>query len=583
MYLLLRRYFALLATYLKPQWRRSLLLGLLLLGSTALQLLSPQLLRAFIDTAQTHGFSLSLLTIALLFIGITLLKKLAAIADIYLGEYVAWTATNQLRSDMVAHCLALDLSFHKAHTPGELIERIDGDVDTLSNFFSRLIIQLGGSALLLLGIVAVFLRIDWRAGLGASIYIVAFLSIITTMRRRIIPLWVAEREISADFYGFLGERLEGTAEIRANGATHATMQRFSLLLRHWFPITFKTHIAATWMNIVNFALICGSVLFTILLGAYLHNVSLATVTIGTIFAMYTYIVMLIGPIWSVQRQLQDLQQAEACIQRIDELLGITSLLRNDHNTPLATGPLAVEFAHVTFGYEPEVAVLRDLSFTVQPEKILGVLGRTGSGKTTLARLLFRLYDPQQGYIHLDNIPIQQAHLHEVRKRIGLVTQDVQIFQATVRANLTFFNPGISDERIMATIAELGLSDWYSTLPAGLDTVLGAGGSGLSAGEAQLLAFTRVFLADPGVIILDEASSRLDPATEALLEKAMNTLLTNRTAIIIAHRLTTLQRADDILLLHDGELLEYGPYELLAHDPTSHFSQLLSVGMEEIFS
>ncbi len=583
MYLLLRRYFALLATYLKPQWRRSLLLGLLLLGSTGLQLLSPQLLKTFIDTAQTHGFSLSLLTIALLFIAITLLKKLATIADIYLGEYIAWTATNQLRSDMVAHCLALDLSFHKAHTPGELIERIDGDVDTLSNFFSRLIIQLGGNALLLLGIVAIFFHIDWRAGLGASIYIVAFLTIITTMRRRIIPLWVAERKISADFYGFLGEGLEGTAEIRANGATHAIMQRFFLLLRRWFPITFKTHMATTRMSIVNFALICGSILFTILLGAYLHNVSPATVTVGTIFAMYTYTVMLIGPIWSVQRQLQDLQQAEACIQRIDELLGITSLLRNDHNTPLAAGPLAVEFAHVTFSYEPEVTVLRDLSFTVQPGKILGVLGRTGSGKTTLARLLFRLYDPQQGCIRLDNMPIQQAHLREVRKRIGLVTQDVQIFQATVRANLTFFNPAISDERIMTTITQLGLSDWYSTLPAGLDTMLGAGGSGLSAGEAQLLAFTRVFLDDPGVIILDEASSRLDPATEALLEKAMNTLLTNRTAIIIAHRLTTLQRADDILLLHDGELLEYGPYELLAHDPTSHFSQLLSVGMEEIFS
>jgi ATP-binding cassette subfamily B protein len=160
---------------------------------------------------------------------------------------------------------------------------------------------------------------------------------------------------------------------------------------------------------------------------------------------------------------------------------------------------------------------------------------------------------------------------------------VQIFQATVRANLTFFNPAISDKRIMTTIAELGLSDWYSTLSAGLDTVLGAGGSGLSAGEAQLLAFTRVFLYDPGVIILDEASSRLDPATEALLERAMNTLLTNRTAIIIAHRLTTLQRADDILLLNDGELLEYGSYELLAHDPSSHFSHLLSVGLEEMFS
>ncbi|MDQ2903431.1 MAG: ABC transporter ATP-binding protein/permease [Chloroflexota bacterium] len=577
----LRRSFSLLAVYLKPQWRRSLLLALLLLVNTGLQLLNPQLLKAFIDTVLAHGLSLTLLTIALLFVGTSLLKQLAAIADTYLGEYVAWTATNQLRSDLVEHCLSLDLSFHKARTPGELIERIDGDIDTLSNFFSRLIVDLGGNALLLVGILVIFFRIDWSIGWGASLYVLIFLGVLVVMRRRLVPLWVAQRQASADFYGFLGEQLEGTAEVRANGATSAMMRRFILLLRAWFPITFKARMMTTGLTIVNFALISGGLLLTLILGVYLRGLHPATITVGTIFAMYRYAFLLIGPIWSIQNHLQDLQQVEACIQRLDELLRTTSVLRDGPGAHLAEGPLALEFEHVTFGYEPDVPVLHDLNFSMQPGKVLGVLGRTGSGKTTLARLIFRLYDTQQGCIRLGGVPVREACLPELRRHIGFVTQDVQLFQASMRDNLTFFNRALSDERILTTIADLGLSTWYQSLPAGLDTMLGAGGVGLSAGEAQLLAFTRVFLQDPGVIVLDEASSRLDPATAALLEQTLDRLIAGRTTIIVAHRLATIQRVDDILILDEGALREYGPRELLASDPASYFFHLLHVDLEGI--
>lgn len=581
--MLFRRYFGLLAAYLKPQWWRSLLLSLLLIGNTSLQLLNPQLLKTFIDTALARGVSLTLLMVALLYFGIALLKQFVAIADTYLGEYVAWTAANQLRSDLVAHCLSLDFSFHKAHTPGELIERIDGDIDTLSNFFSRLMIQLVGSSLLLLGIAAIFFQINWIAGIGASLYALIFLSVITMMNQRIVPLWVAQRQASADFYGFLGEHLEGTAEIRTNGATGAVMRHFFLLLRSWFPITFKARMMTTRLHIVNFLLISGGLLLTLILGIYLRGLYPATVTVGTIFAMYSYTFLLIGPVWSIQAQLQDLQQVEACIQRIDELLGTTSVLREDHDVPLPRGPLSIEFKHVTFGYDADVPVLRDVGFSVEPGKILGVLGRTGSGKTTLARLIFRFYDPQQGRVSLGGILVQETGLHELRRHVGVVTQDVQLFQASVRDNLTFFDREIPDERLLTTIADLGLSAWYSSLPQGLDTMLGSGAAGLSAGEAQLLAFTRVFLHDPEVIILDEASSRLDPATAALLERAMDKLMAGRTTIIIAHRLSTIQRTDNILILEDGALLECGERALLARDPASHFSRLLQADLEGVLA
>jgi ABC-type multidrug transport system fused ATPase/permease subunit len=226
-------------------------------------------------------------------------------------------------------------------------------------------------------------------------------------------------------------------------------------------------------------------------------------------------------------------------------------------------------------------VLRGINFTLQPGRVLGLLGRTGSGKTTLARLVFRLFDPTHGLIELGGVSLTLPQLKPLRQRVALVTQDVQLFQASVRDNLTFFDRSVPDERILEVIHELGLSAWYENLPKGLDTKLESGGRSLSAGEAQLLAFTRVFLKDPGLIILDEASSRLDPATEQLIERAMDRLLQNRTAIIIAHRLGTIHRTDEIMILEKGAIVEHGGRKALGADADSRFYHLLQTGLEEV--
>jgi ABC-type multidrug transport system fused ATPase/permease subunit len=201
----------------------------------------------------------------------------------------------------------------------------------------------------------------------------------------------------------------------------------------------------------------------------------------------------------------------------------------------------------------------------------------------MTRLVFRLYEVISGEVRVGEMPVDTVPLGNLRRRVGLVTQEVQLFNATIRDNLTFFDDSIPDEQIMTALRRLELMPWYQALPDGLDTVLESGGRGLSAGEAQLLAFTRVFLQDPGLIILDEASSRLDPATEALIERAVDHLLQNRSAIIVAHRLTTVQRADDILVLQDGRVKEYGDRLELISDPESHFAQLLRTGLEEVLA
>jgi ATP-binding cassette subfamily B protein len=228
-------------------------------------------------------------------------------------------------------------------------------------------------------------------------------------------------------------------------------------------------------------------------------------------------------------------------------------------------------------------VLDDVSLHLEPGEVLGLLGRTGSGKTTISRLLFRLHDVRSGAVRLGGIDIRDPRLDELRSRVGLVTQDVQLFAGTLRDNVSLFDPDVSDAELIGVFESLDLAEWLEELSDGLDTVLGHTGRGLSAGEAQLVALARVFLKDPGLVVLDEASSRLDPHTEELLEHAMMRLLQGRTGIVIAHRLTTVRRADSVLLLDGGKVAEAGRRDELAADPHSRFSQLVRAGLGEVLA
>src|SRR5947209_5058387 len=547
----LKKYLKLLVNYLRPQLRRTLLMGLLLLTSIGLQLANPQVLRYFIDTATGGGTAPSLMVAALLFIGIALTNQAISIYARYLSENVAWTATNQLRTDLVAHCLTLDMAYHKEHTSGELIERIDGDVNVLSNFFSKFVVYLLGNVILMVGVLLLLFQIDWRVGLAVSIF--AFLATVTLVRirARAVPYWVAERQMNAHFYGFLSEQLAGTEDIRGNGATGYVMRRFHQLLHNWYPVSRRASLGFYAMGMTTLTLFAIGNALAFALGAYLW--SIGKISLGTVYLIFYYTNLLTQPIEQIRTQLQDLQRAGASIQRVQELLQTTPSIVEGAGSLLPTGALSVEFRNATFGYVEDNTVLRNMTFHLQPGKVLGVLGRTGSGKTSLVRLLLRLYDYQEGEIRLGNVPIREVALHTLRQRVGMVTQDVQLFRATVRDNLTFFNRTIPDARIIEVLDDLGLSKWYRSLPRGLDTELGSDGEGLSAGEAQLLAFTRVFLARPGLVILDEASSRLDPATEYLIERAVSKLLLGRTGIVIAHRLGTMQLAHAILILEDAPI------------------------------
>jgi ATP-binding cassette subfamily B protein len=421
-------------------------------------------------------------------------------------------------------------------------------------------------------------------------------------------VWGEISRAYADLHGYIEERIGGTEDIRANGSTQYVMNglypKMALLedrrvVAHlWGGLTFHTsHMLFVFVWVATLAL-AGSL--------YLQG----QMSIGTMYLFVAYILLMEEPIKYIRRQAGNLQKAIASIARINEFFQLQPEVKEQVTAVLPEGAVSVNFENVTFAYKDQSSVisvqssddseessnplisqsqnvLKDISFDLKPGKILGLLGRTGSGKTSLTRLLFRLYDVDEGAITLAGIDVRTVSLADLRGHIGMVTQDVQLFEATVRDNLTLFRnydaqaKPIQDEQIIAAIKTLGLESWFNDLPDGLDTLLKAGGQGLSAGEAQLLAFTRVFLRDPHLIILDEASSRLDPATEQLLERAIDRLLYGRTAIIIAHRLGTVQRADDILILEHGRVAEHGERILLANNPKSRFYKLLQTGLEEV--
>ncbi|HWI64650.1 MAG TPA: ABC transporter ATP-binding protein [Symbiobacteriaceae bacterium] len=576
------RYLALLARYLRHQWPKVALLSVLLAGGIGLQLYNPQILRRFLDTATAGTGSAALPGQAALFIALALTNQLVTAMARYVGEQVSWTATNDLRADLSAHCLALDLSFHKRRTPGEMVERIDGDVTALSNFFSQMVIDIVGNLVLMAGVLLLLFREDWRAGLAMTFFAGITLWVLGAIRSFAVPFWAEQRQVSAELYGFLGEALSGTEAIRSSGASGHILHRFFRLTQRWYAANVKSGMsgAVMWTSSLFIFTLGNALAFS--LGAYLYGSG--TITLGTVYLLFHYTELLRRPIEQIRTQLQDLQKAGASIDRVEELTRTVSAIADGCGTPVPDGPLAVDFGQVTFAYEDdEEPVLADVAFALKPGEVMGLLGRTGSGKSTLARLLLRFYDPTAGSIRLGDVDLRDARLNDLRRHVGFVTQDVQLFAASVRDNLTFFDPSVPDGRILAVLDDLGLGPWVRALPAGLDTLLESGGGGLSAGEAQLLAFGRVFLADPGLVILDEASSRLDPATEALVERAVDRLLAGRTGIIIAHRLATVQRADTILILEDGHIAEYGEREQLARDPDSRFARLLHTGLEEVLA
>ena len=405
-----------------------------LLTGIAVKLVNPQVLRYFLDTAQAGGTTEAavssraqlLLGAAGLFILFAILQQAMSLATHYTAKAVGWTATNRLRADLALHLLRLDMPFHKSRTPGELIDRADGDVTQLANFFSKFSINFLGDGLLVLGILTLLFRENAWLGAGILVYTVVTLLVLRSVQVLAVPRWAAERQAGAELYGFIEERISGAEEICAAGAEAYVMRRLYEMMR-WFNQKSRSALVVSSLtyNLTNLVYVIGYAA-GLAAGVYLYTQGQAS--IGTAYLITAYIGMLSDPLQSIREQVEDLQQASANIQRVQELLDLRPLVGEPAREPvtltgtdsLPGGPLSVAFEAVSFKYQDNGAgtngevgpenVLHEISFRIQPGRVLGILGRTGSGKSTLTRLLFRLYDPAQGVIKLDGVDIRAVQL-----------------------------------------------------------------------------------------------------------------------------------------------------------------------------
>lgn len=566
------------AAYLRPHGPRLALLAVLFFAGIGLQLANPQLAKTFIDQASAGSPFDRLIRIAGVFLAVALLTQVATVAEVYVAEDLGWRTTNALRVDLTAHVFALDDGFHADHGAGELLERIDGDVAAIAGFFARFVVHVLGSALFLLGVLALLWREDWRIGGLLSAFALASVGYLTRGGGFVGRRSQESRVVNADLSAYLEERLSALPDIKANGADGATMRGLHARLAARFRVDRDALLAASlFSGAANTALVAATVA-SLATAARLQQSG--AITLGGVYLVFRYTGMLRMPLERLSRHMNSFQRAMGGIVRVRELLATEPRITDGAGGDLPAGALAVELDAVEFAYDRE-PVLQNVSCRVEPGHVLGLLGRTGSGKTTIARLLFRLFDVDGGAVRVSGIDVRDLRVDALRRRVGLVTQDVQLFHGTLRDNVRLFDPDVGDDRLVTVFAALGLDEWLAELPDGLDTVLGPTARGLSAGESQLVALARVFLEDPGLVVLDEASSRLDPHTEALLEHAIDRLLAGRTGIVIAHRLRTIVRADEVLILDAGRVIEHGDRVAFAADPTSRFAELLRTGLPEV--
>ena len=581
-----------LAALLRPDSRRWVGLGLSVALASGLSLAGPLVVRRIIDMAADGAAAEQLTSLALLYLALAIATQLITVVVSWFATVTAWHTTNQIRLQLAGHVLGLDHEFYRRHTPGELIQRVDGDVTSVSDFLGRVVPRVVGAAAMVVGMVAVLAVVDWRLAIGALAYVVLSAGLIVRGRHRAVGEASDEMGAYAQLYGGIEERLTAAEDLRANGAgshamwrfieesagaMHSSVRRESAFLRLWWAVQGSVAVGS------SVSLVAGALL-----------VSNGSISLGTAFLMFQYVLLLERPLEDVVQQLETVQKANGAMVRVIDLLAERPTIIDAGTTCPAAGPLAIDFDAVSFGYasighsslhhspadtgtSDGDRVLHQISLSIGAGRSVGIVGRTGSGKTTLSRLVVRLVEATHGQVRLGGVAIADIPMVELRRRVALIPQEVELFSGTVRDNVTLFDPDPTDQQVAGALHRVGLS---ALVTGGIHRELGAGGAGLSAGEAQLLALARVWLREPDLVVLDEATARIDPATEVQLETAIAELMRGRTTIVIAHRLSTLRHVDEIVVLDHGIVVEHGTREALAADTSGRFHQLLALALED---
>jgi ATP-binding cassette subfamily B multidrug efflux pump len=548
--------------YLRPYWVWVLVALAAIISASVLQLAQPYLMKLAIDRYISAGDVAGMNRIALLFLAILLASFVLEFVQTYVLQLTGQRIMFDLRAQIYGHLQRLDVAYYDRNPVGRMMTRVTTDVDALNDLFTSGVVSVFGDIFTLAGIMIVLLAMDWRLALVAFSVLPLIVVITQWFRRGVRDSYRTVRTWIARINAFLQENITGMA----------TVQLFRREARNFaqFDGINGRHRDANIDSIVYYAVfyplveVVGALATALIIwwgGAWVLGGAL---TLGSLVAFIQYSQRFFRPISDMSEKFNLLQSAMAASERIFKLL----------DTPVAvTSPAApgraewrghVTFDHVSFAYDGEHDVLRDVSFEVRPGQRVGIVGATGAGKSTIINLLMRYYDVTKGRVLVDGVDVRDIDLSELRRRFSLVLQDVHLFSGTIGGNVRLGNPDIGDDDVQRALQAVHADRFVDRLPRGVETPVAERGATLSTGQKQLLSFARALAFDPRILVLDEATSSIDTDTELLIRDALRVLMAGRTTIAVAHRLSTLQDMDTILVLHKGQLREAGSHqELLA--------------------
>jgi ATP-binding cassette subfamily B protein len=493
---------------------------------------------------------------------------------------VSETALAGLRSRTFRHIHDLSMLHQQSERRGSMVSRVTSDVDQISQF-----LQTGGVLLLLssgqlIVSTVVMLVYSWQLTVVVLLAFLPAVVVIRLFQQRLARVYRIVRERTGVMLGAVAESVVGATVIRAYGVAGRTERRLDTAIDE-LRVGQQRALRTSVTSFSSGELGAGLALAAVVVVGVLLGVN-GDLTVGELTAFLFLVTLFIQPVQIATDVLNDAQNAVAGWRRVLDVLDIRPDVADpdEQGVPLPPGPLSVRFDDVSFRYPGGPVVLADVSLDIAPRTKVAVVGETGSGKTTFAKLLTRLMDPVSGDVQLSGVSLRSVRFASLRSRVVMVPQDGFLFDATVAENVRFARPELSDDDLELAFTELGLADWAAGLPHGLDTSVGERGEALSVGERQLVALIRAYVADPDLLVLDEATSAVDPATEVRLQRALDAVTRGRTTVAVAHRLSTAQAADEVIVVDAGRIVQRGPHAELLQDPESIYAKLYASWLEQ---
>ena len=549
--------------YMAPYWRRLVVVLVLILVSAVAQALGPFLIGMAVDRFIAVGDALGLAWLMLLLLGTYAAGLLARVLQTYIMGWVAQHTLARLRLSIFRALQGQSLRFFDRHETGDLMSRLVNDVEVINNIFAQGLTQTVANVLGLVGIIIAMLVLNLPLALASFVVLPAMLMTTNVFSRWARRSFRRTRETIGDVSANLQEDIAGVRVAQAFNRTDLNRARFAA--RN--AANRDANIGATAVTSAFFPAmdVLSAVALSIVAGFGGYLAIQGTVTVGVVVAFLGYVQQFFMPIQQIGQMYTQAQSALAAAERIFDLVDTpVDLVDAPDAVPLGKIAGRVEFDDVHFAYEPGHPVLEGISFVVQPGQTVALVGATGAGKTTIANLIARFYDVTAGRVLVDGVDVRTVTAASLRRQMGIVPQNSFLFAGTVADNIRYGRLEATDEEVEAAAKLVNADAFIRTLPQGYATHLGERGGNLSQGQRQLIAFARAILADPRILILDEATSSVDTRTEVLIQKALATLLRNRTSFVIAHRLSTVRNADLVLVVEGGKIVERGTHrDLLA--------------------